>query len=145
MCVCFYVVCVCVCVCIQTYLFVHMHARVYRFSGVARVCRICVHVFLFTFFPFPSHYFLILTLFSLFLSIYICLCSLSLRLVNLSLCLPPSSSPPGSPLKVTVFALVCTLTLMVASPDTRYSKAGLYAIFATQSNDFALGYPIGKI
>ncbi|XP_056464849.1 integral membrane protein GPR155-like [Gadus chalcogrammus] len=44
--------------------------------------------------------------------------------------------------KVTVFALVCTLTLMVASPDTRYSKAGLYAIFATQSNDFALGYPI---
>lgn len=33
---------------------------------------------------------------------------------------------------------------MVASPDNRYSKAGLYAIFATQSNDFALGYPIGK-
>ncbi|XP_030235649.1 LOW QUALITY PROTEIN: integral membrane protein GPR155-like [Gadus morhua] len=46
------------------------------------------------------------------------------------------------PYAVTVFALVCTLTLMVASPDTRYSKAGLYAIFATQSNDFALGYPI---
>lgn len=49
-----------------------------------------------------------------------------------------------SSVKVTVFALVCCLTLMVASPDTRYSKAGLYAIFATQSNDFALGYPIGK-
>ncbi|XP_076599461.1 lysosomal cholesterol signaling protein isoform X1 [Chaetodon auriga] len=44
--------------------------------------------------------------------------------------------------KVTVFVLVCVLTLMVASPDSRYSKAGLYAIFATQSNDFALGYPI---
>ncbi|CAI5654797.1 unnamed protein product [Oreochromis niloticus] len=44
--------------------------------------------------------------------------------------------------KVTVFVLVCVLTLMVASPDNRYSKAGLYAIFATQSNDFALGYPI---
>ncbi|XP_077960355.1 lysosomal cholesterol signaling protein isoform X2 [Gasterosteus aculeatus] len=44
--------------------------------------------------------------------------------------------------KVTVFALVCVLTLMVAGPDCRYSKAGLYAIFATQSNDFALGYPI---
>ncbi|KAM9366011.1 lysosomal cholesterol signaling protein [Pholidichthys leucotaenia] len=44
--------------------------------------------------------------------------------------------------KVTVFALVCLLTLMVVSPDGRYSKAGLYAIFATQSNDFALGYPI---
>uniref|UniRef100_A0A8C4H049 DEP domain-containing protein n=1 Tax=Dicentrarchus labrax TaxID=13489 RepID=A0A8C4H049_DICLA len=46
--------------------------------------------------------------------------------------------------KVTVFVLVCVLTLMVASPDSRYSKAGLYAIFATQSNDFALGYPIEK-
>ncbi|XP_068183933.1 lysosomal cholesterol signaling protein isoform X2 [Antennarius striatus] len=44
--------------------------------------------------------------------------------------------------KVTVFVIVCVLTLMVASPDSRYSKAGLYAIFATQSNDFALGYPI---
>lgn len=44
--------------------------------------------------------------------------------------------------KVAVFALVCVLTLMVASPESRYSKAGLYAIFATQSNDFALGYPI---
>ncbi|KAF6717740.1 Integral membrane protein GPR155 [Oryzias melastigma] len=44
--------------------------------------------------------------------------------------------------KVAVFLLVCGLTLMVASPDSRYSKAGLYAIFATQSNDFALGYPI---
>ncbi|XP_061915460.1 lysosomal cholesterol signaling protein-like isoform X1 [Entelurus aequoreus] len=44
--------------------------------------------------------------------------------------------------KVSVFALVCVLTLMVASPENRYGKAGLYAIFATQSNDFALGYPI---
>lgn len=44
--------------------------------------------------------------------------------------------------KVTVFVIVCVLTLMVASPECRYSKAGLYAIFATQSNDFALGYPI---
>ncbi|KAM8852596.1 lysosomal cholesterol signaling protein isoform 2-T2 [Synchiropus picturatus] len=44
--------------------------------------------------------------------------------------------------KVAVFVLVCVLTLMVASPESRYSKAGLYAIFATQSNDFALGYPI---
>lgn len=46
--------------------------------------------------------------------------------------------------QVAVFVLVCVLTLMVASPDSRYSKAGLYAIFATQSNDFALGYPIGE-
>ncbi|XP_062383354.1 lysosomal cholesterol signaling protein isoform X2 [Sardina pilchardus] len=44
--------------------------------------------------------------------------------------------------KVTVFVIVCSLTLMVAGPESRYSKAGLYSIFATQSNDFALGYPI---
>lgn len=46
--------------------------------------------------------------------------------------------------KVCVFAIVCVLTLIVASPDSRYSKAGIFSIFATQSNDFALGYPIGE-
>ncbi|XP_006878883.1 PREDICTED: integral membrane protein GPR155 isoform X2 [Elephantulus edwardii] len=44
--------------------------------------------------------------------------------------------------KASVFFLVCILTLLVASPDSRFSKAGLFPIFATQSNDFALGYPI---
>ncbi|XP_076871709.1 lysosomal cholesterol signaling protein isoform X2 [Brachyhypopomus gauderio] len=44
--------------------------------------------------------------------------------------------------KVCVFAAVCVLTLLVAGPESRFSKAGLFAIFATQSNDFALGYPI---
>uniref|UniRef100_A0A8C4Z0N6 G protein-coupled receptor 155 n=1 Tax=Gadus morhua TaxID=8049 RepID=A0A8C4Z0N6_GADMO len=44
--------------------------------------------------------------------------------------------------KVSVFCIVCVLTLFVASPASRFSKAGLYSIFATQSNDFALGYPI---
>uniref|UniRef100_A0A3B4C449 G protein-coupled receptor 155b n=1 Tax=Pygocentrus nattereri TaxID=42514 RepID=A0A3B4C449_PYGNA len=44
--------------------------------------------------------------------------------------------------KVCVFVLVCTLTLLVADPESKYSKAGLFSIFATQSNDFALGYPI---
>ncbi|XP_038576450.1 LOW QUALITY PROTEIN: integral membrane protein GPR155 [Micropterus salmoides] len=44
--------------------------------------------------------------------------------------------------KVSVFVIVCVLTLIVSSPDSRYSKAGLFSIFATQSNDFALGYPI---
>ncbi|XP_056145913.1 integral membrane protein GPR155 isoform X2 [Lampris incognitus] len=44
--------------------------------------------------------------------------------------------------KVSVFVTVCILTLMVSSPDSRFSKAGLFSIFATQSNDFALGYPI---
>lgn len=46
--------------------------------------------------------------------------------------------------KVSVFCIVCFLTLIVSSPDSRYSKAGIFSIFATQSNDFALGYPIGK-
>ncbi|KAM5152076.1 lysosomal cholesterol signaling protein [Mantella aurantiaca] len=44
--------------------------------------------------------------------------------------------------KASVFILVCVLTLLVANPQTRFSKAGLFPIFATQSNDFALGYPI---
>ncbi|CAL1582310.1 unnamed protein product [Knipowitschia caucasica] len=44
--------------------------------------------------------------------------------------------------KASVFAIVCLLTLVVANPESRFSKAGLYSIFATQSNDFALGYPI---
>ncbi|XP_027721622.1 integral membrane protein GPR155 [Vombatus ursinus] len=44
--------------------------------------------------------------------------------------------------KATVFFIVCVLTLLVARPDSRFSKAGLFPIFATQSNDFALGYPI---
>ncbi|KAF5905844.1 integral membrane protein, partial [Clarias magur] len=44
--------------------------------------------------------------------------------------------------KLTVFFVVCVLTLVVASKDSRYAKAGLFSIFATQSNDFALGYPI---
>lgn len=46
--------------------------------------------------------------------------------------------------KVCVFAIVCVLTLIVACPDSRFSKAGIFSIFATQSNDFALGYPIGR-
>ncbi|XP_040213652.1 integral membrane protein GPR155 isoform X2 [Rana temporaria] len=44
--------------------------------------------------------------------------------------------------KASVFIIVCVLTLLVANPQTRFSKAGLFPIFATQSNDFALGYPI---
>ncbi|XP_007060590.2 integral membrane protein GPR155 isoform X1 [Chelonia mydas] len=44
--------------------------------------------------------------------------------------------------KASVFFLVCILTLLVASPESRFGKAGLFPIFATQSNDFALGYPI---
>ncbi|XP_044282905.1 integral membrane protein GPR155 isoform X2 [Varanus komodoensis] len=44
--------------------------------------------------------------------------------------------------KASVFFLVCVLTLLIVTPERRFSKAGLFPIFATQSNDFALGYPI---
>ncbi|KAK7153650.1 hypothetical protein R3I94_007136 [Phoxinus phoxinus] len=44
--------------------------------------------------------------------------------------------------KVSVFFFVCVLTLLVANRESRFSKAGLFSIFATQSNDFALGFPI---
>ncbi|XP_041662322.1 integral membrane protein GPR155-like [Cheilinus undulatus] len=44
--------------------------------------------------------------------------------------------------KVCVFFIVCVLTLIIASPHDRFSQAGIFSIFATQSNDFALGYPI---
>ncbi|XP_069791874.1 lysosomal cholesterol signaling protein [Narcine bancroftii] len=44
--------------------------------------------------------------------------------------------------KAAVFIIVCILTLLIAGPECRFGKAGLFPIFATQSNDFALGYPI---
>ncbi|XP_059417421.1 integral membrane protein GPR155-like [Carassius carassius] len=44
--------------------------------------------------------------------------------------------------KVAVFFFVCVLTLLVADRESRFSKAGIFSIFATQSNDFALGFPI---
>ncbi|XP_060635313.2 lysosomal cholesterol signaling protein isoform X1 [Anolis sagrei] len=44
--------------------------------------------------------------------------------------------------KASVFFLVCVLTFLIVTPERRFSKAGLFPIFATQSNDFALGYPI---
>lgn len=43
--------------------------------------------------------------------------------------------------KATVFFLVIVVTLLVYRP-VDYGRAGLFAIFCTQSNDFALGYPI---
>lgn len=47
--------------------------------------------------------------------------------------------------KLCVFVIVCALTLVVSCPESRFNKAGLFSVFATQSNDFALGYPIGKL
>ena len=45
--------------------------------------------------------------------------------------------------KATVFVAVVIFTLLLTRP-MNFSKAGLFAIFCTQSNDFALGYPIGE-
>lgn len=45
--------------------------------------------------------------------------------------------------KSLVFAVVLIITMLVKRP-LNYGYAGLLGIFATQSNDFALGYPICK-
>lgn len=45
--------------------------------------------------------------------------------------------------KSIVFFSVIIITLLVRRP-MRLAAAGIYAIFCTQSNDFAIGYPIGK-
>lgn len=44
--------------------------------------------------------------------------------------------------KGAVFIAVVIFTLLLTKP-MNFSYAGLFAIFCTQSNDFALGYPIG--
>ncbi|XP_030641981.1 integral membrane protein GPR155 [Chanos chanos] len=46
--------------------------------------------------------------------------------------------------KTAVFFIVGVVTLLVTGRESRFSKAGLFSIFATQSNDFALGYPIAE-
>lgn len=43
--------------------------------------------------------------------------------------------------KLIVFVVVAIITFIVSRP-WHIGRAGLYAIFATQSNDFALGLPI---
>merc|ERR1719322_655388 len=43
--------------------------------------------------------------------------------------------------KASVFFSVMIITFLTTK-ESRFSKAGLFAIFATQSNDLALGYPI---
>lgn len=46
--------------------------------------------------------------------------------------------------KLAIFIAVLVFTLLLTSP-MNFSKAGLFAVFCTQSNDFALGYPIGEL
>lgn len=45
--------------------------------------------------------------------------------------------------KAVIFVAVLLVTLLVTRPVDP-ARAGLYAIFTTQSNDFAIGFPIGK-
>ena len=44
--------------------------------------------------------------------------------------------------KSTVFFSVVLFTLILVRP-TNFGKAGIYGIFCSQSNDMALGYPLG--
>lgn len=46
--------------------------------------------------------------------------------------------------KFVVFVSVIVVTLLVGRP-VNYGRAGIFGIFCTQSNDFAVGYPIGKL
>lgn len=46
--------------------------------------------------------------------------------------------------KTIVFLAVAIISLLVARP-VNYGRAGLLAIFCTQSNDFAIGFPIGEL
>ena len=45
--------------------------------------------------------------------------------------------------KVSVFIIVFVIALLIGGGAM--ARAGLYAIFATQSNDFAMGYPISEL
>lgn len=46
--------------------------------------------------------------------------------------------------KAIVFFSVIIITLLVGRP-VNLGRAGIFGIFCTQSNDFAIGYPIGKL
>lgn len=45
--------------------------------------------------------------------------------------------------KFSLFAVVALITVIISRPFNM-GKAGIFGIFVTQSNDFALGLPIGK-
>lgn len=45
--------------------------------------------------------------------------------------------------KSVVFFSVIIVTLLIGRP-LNLGRAGIFAIFCTQSNDFAIGYPIGE-
>lgn len=45
--------------------------------------------------------------------------------------------------KFSIFAVVAVVTVIISRPFN-IGKGGIFGIFATQSNDFALGLPIGE-
>ena len=67
--------------------------------------------------------------------IFTALCTLNLRSVNWTFVLSILIT------KTILFVVVLVVSLLV-NHGHNIGKAGLYAIFVTQSNDFALGYPI---
>lgn len=44
--------------------------------------------------------------------------------------------------KTLIFVVVSGVTMLLTKPYSNTASAGIYAIFCTQSNDFAVGYPI---
>lgn len=75
--------------------------------------------------------------FSLPSLIFISLCQLDLSSVNWMFILAIFIS------KIIIFFVVVIITVVVTRP-TNIARAGLLAIFCTQTNDFAIGVPIGK-
>ncbi|XP_049954684.1 integral membrane protein GPR155 [Schistocerca serialis cubense] len=73
--------------------------------------------------------------FSLPALIFLSLAELDLRTVNWTFLLSILVA------KSIVFLLVVIITLLISRP-VNPARAGLFAIFCTQSNDFAIGYPI---
>lgn len=46
--------------------------------------------------------------------------------------------------KAVVFVVAALYALLADKTPTRISKAGVYAVFVTQSNDIGFGFPIGS-
>lgn len=78
-----------------------------------------------------------LTTFALPMIIFLNIAQMNFQTINLSFLLCMLTS------KLLVFILVTLLTLAISYP-TNFGYAGALSILATQSNDFALGYPLIK-
>lgn len=78
-----------------------------------------------------------LTTFALPMIIFLNVAQMEIKTINLSLLVCMLIS------KLIIFALVSLITLAITYP-TNFSYAGALSILTTQSNDFALGYPLFK-